>query len=110
MSAFNQTVTVYRRRGGQVSRSVYEGCVYQWRIAQRQDEWGNRQDTLFLLVLPGEVPLEPGDRVFDGIGPEVIADEWVRFIPVNVPGLGQIGYVRPCRLGRRVCYTEAGRK
>jgi len=110
MSILDQTVTVYRCRNGQVSRRVYDRCSYQWHLAQRQEEWGERQDTLFLLVIPGEVCLEPGDRVFDGIGPEVSAEEWVRFIPVTVPGLGQIDYVRPCRLGRWVRYTEAGRK
>lgn len=107
---WEQTVTVYRKEGDQILRRVLEGCFYRWKLEQRSDEWGSRQQTSFLLVIPGEDPIRPGDRVYDGDGPQVSAAQWAQFLPVHVPGLSEVAYTQVCRWNDRVAHTEAGRK
>ena len=105
----DRTVTVYRLDRGQVQRLVVENCYYFWEQKQVTDLYGTRQDTKFLLVMPGSCQrVFVGDRIYDGIGPEEV--DWREFIPVNVPGLSQAAYVRPCWWGGTVCHVEAGRK
>lgn len=110
MDLWDQTVTLYRNAQGQICRRVVEGCFLEWHLEQRTDRWGSRQETPFLLVLPGEQDVRPGDRVFQGEGPEITPEQWPEFLPVRVPGLVQVAYVRPCRWNDRICHTEAGRK
>lgn len=106
-----QTVTVYRLTPEGVSRQVIQDCFYSYQTGENTDEWGERQKTTFLLVVPGEVQrLCIGDRVYDGVGPEITAQQWQSFLPVHVPGLSQVEYLRPCFLNGSLCHTEAGRK
>ena len=105
---FCQTVTLYRNAPEGITRQVLQGCFYSWRIEQTEDAQGVRQQTKFLLVIPGGCDIRPGDRVFDGIGPERV--DWARFLPVNVAGLSQVAYVTPCYFGSVLCHTEAGRR
>lgn len=105
---FSQTVTLYRSTAEGITRQVLDGCFYSWQTAQTEDAQGVRQQTKFLLVIPGGGDILPGDRVFDGIGPETV--DWERFLPVNVVGLSQVAYVTPCYFGSVLCHTEAGRR
>lgn len=105
---FSQTVTLYRQTPEGIFRQVLDGCFYSWQTEQTEEEAGLRQDTRFLLVIPGACDIRPGDRVFDGIGPETV--DWERFLPVCVPGLSQVAYVKPCYFGSILCHTEAGRR
>lgn len=108
---FEQTVTIYQLRQNQVIRTVAEGAYLQMETVQTCDTQGHRQETKFLLILPGEgVSLSPGDRVYDGMGPEISPEQWSRFIPALVPKLGQIQYVKPCYWQGVLCHTEAGRR
>ena len=108
---FDRVVTLYHREGGTVTRLVAEGCHYEWKDVWRTDLSGTRQERNFLLVLPGEGwTVTPGDRVFDGVGPEITPSDWAGFVPACVPGLSQVAYVRPCRVNGRVCHVEAGRR
>lgn len=109
-SLCNQTVTLYRCRGGKIDRQVRNDAFYVWQVGTVADELGTRQETLCTLILPGDPSLRPGDRVYDGIGPEITESQWPHFLPVSIPGLGEINYVRPCRWQGRICHTEAGRK
>jgi len=99
----DQTVTVYRREKGKVSRRVLEDCFYKFTDTVENDRFVRK----FLLVLPGAEPLRPGDRVFDGIGPETV--NWEEFLPVNVPGLSQAAYAEPYYFLGKVHHWEAGR-
>ena len=109
-SLLEQTATVYRLFGGQVERRVCTGVYLQMESAVTCDEEGLEHQRKFLLILPGEdVVLAPGDRVYDGIGPEITTQQWSSFIPVRVPGLGQIRYVKPYYWQGVLCHTEAGR-
>lgn len=101
----DQTVTLYSTTGRGVVRQVVKGCFYQW---QRQLGIDGLEDTKFLLILPPDVRVGPGDRVYDGIGPEQV--EWEDFLPVSIPGLAQVEYVQPQYFRGRVHHIEAGRK
>lgn len=108
-SLCDKTVTIYRRENGKLQRQVVENCYYLWQQDQETDALGTRQVTRFLLIIPGENQrIFVGDRVYDGVGPEEV--DWASFLPVTVPGLGEVAYVRPCWWGSRVCHFEAGRK
>lgn len=108
-SLCRQTVTVYRLEGDTLCRTVVDGCLYDYEDLLTQDASGCRMERRFLLVMPGSVQrVFPGDRVYDGIGPEEV--DWSRFLPVNVPGLAVAEYAHVCRWGGEVCHTEAGRK
>lgn len=105
----DRTVTVYRLENGAVQRQVMEGCYYDWQTKWVRDAMGTRQDTKFLLVIPGsEQTIFPGDRVFDGVGPYITEEDWHRFVPALVPGLGQVAYVRPAFWDGSVTHIEAG--
>ena len=52
--------------------------------------------------------LAAGDRVLLGEGAEVTWDEWGRFVPAEVDGLGVITYVLPLYLRGGLHHVEAG--
>ena len=110
-SLCDRTVTIYHRQGDQIIRQVAEGCYFAWQEQQTEDRQGCRRDTKCLLIMPGDTQrVFPGDRVYDGIGPEVRLEGWAAFIPVKVQGLAQVGYVKPCYWNGKLCHVEAGRK
>ena len=100
-----QTVTIYSHSGLGITRQVVEGCFYRW---QKTVDTDGLEQTTFLLVLPGTVAINPGDRVCEGIGPEHVV--WEYFLPVNTPGLAQVAYVTPCYFQNRLHHIEVGRK
>ena len=100
-----QTVTLYRALPTGVERRVIAGCFYQW---QQEVTAEGLEQTKFLLVLPPDVSVQIGDRVYDGVGPETV--EWETFLPVNTPGLSQAAYVQPCYFQGALHHWEAGRK
>lgn len=107
----DRTVTVYRLENGRVQRLVVPGCYYFWEVRQVADLYGTRQDTKFLLIIPGSTQrVFVGDRIYDGVGPELTADQWPGFLPVTVPGLGEVSYVRPTWWGDQITHVEAGNK
>ena len=97
---WEQTVTRYRSDG---SRLVLTHCVYQWKDKKEE---GSRFVREFLLLVPGAADLLPGDRIWVGEGPENL--DWERDVPVAVPGLSQVGWVRQCPVGGQIHHTEAG--
>ena len=99
-----QTVTVYRPG----LRRVLEGCFYRYEDALTEGELGPRLERKFLLIRPGAADIRPGDRVYDGVGPENV--DWERFIPVQEAGLSQVEYATPWRLDGEITHWEAGRK
>ena len=100
MELCDRVVTVYRPRQGQVLRQVTRAFYHH------KDVWSeDRFCREFLLVLPEELSLLPGDRVFDGVGPETV--DWESFLPVTVPGLSQVGAVAPYRFRGQFHHIEA---
>lgn len=102
----DRTVTLYRRQGETVLRRTLENCHFSYRQSRTAQTMGEREDTGFLLVVPGEADILPGDRILPGIGEDAL---WEDLIPACVPGLCQVAYVRPCYLDGTVCHVEAGR-
>ena len=100
-----QTVTVYRMENGALQRLVVKGCYYAYEDGLDAKGF----DRKFLLVMPGACQrVFPGDRIYDGIGPEDV--QWQEFIPVKVAGLSEVAYVRPWFWEGAIAHVEAGRK
>ena len=107
----DRVVTVYRKTENGIAREVVYGCYYTWQQEQTVDEDGCRKETKFLLIMPGDIQrVFVGDRVYDGVGPEIGLDDWTAFIPAAVPGLAEAEYVLPCYFDGKLCHVEAGRK
>lgn len=110
-SLCDSTVTIYRKKDDQVLRLVAGGCFFLIQQEQEIQASGCETQTLCFLVMPGDTQLVfPGDRVYDGIGPQITAEEWNSFVPETVPGLAQISYVKPWYYAGKLCHVEAGRK
>jgi len=106
-----QTVTVYRKGTEGISRLEIPGCFLQWMEQQKLDALGKLQERKFLLIQPGqEQRIFPGDRVMEGIGPQITEADWEGFLPVTVDGLGEVNYATVYRWEGIYCHTEAGRK
>ena len=105
-----QTVTVYRKNGDGILRQVICGCFLQWEDSIGQDKDGPWQERNFLLIQPGQQQLVfPGDKVFEGIGPEITLKDWESFLPSALPGLGEVNYASVYHWEGKFCHTEAGR-
>ena len=106
----HQTVTVYRKEGGTVTRRVAYGCYYRFEDHLLEDAQGLRFVRKFLLIQPGKEKILPGDRIVEGIGPNVDVSQWDKFEPACVPGLSQVAYVAPWHWEGEIQHIEAGRK
>ena len=103
-SLCDQTVTVYR---GQ-QRQVAENCHLSRQISTPTESYGKSIEKKFLLIIPGDFPLQPGDRIYDGIGPMVV--DWDTFIPALVPELYEVSFAKPCFWDGEVTHWEAGNR
>ena len=109
-SLCRDTVTLYRCQGDTVQRRVLENCDLHIQDKQVEDPYSAQLERAFLLVLPGQQDVLPGDRVMGGVGPEIDRQQWDTFVPGNVAGLCQVQYVQPFYCMGMLCHTEAGRK
>lgn len=87
-----QTVTVYGIREGNVKRQVLENCYFAPETGQKAELTGKSRRHTFLLIIPGCFDLQPGDRVYDGIGPEEV--NWQTFVPAFTDALYEVGQVK----------------
>ena len=108
----DQTVTVYHKTDGKEEyvRKVYSRAFLDRKKTQSVDKTGSREANSFLLVIPGsEQAVFTGDKVFEGIGPEIsTAEAWRSFIPSKVPELVVVSYADPKRWNGIIVHTEAG--
>jgi hypothetical protein len=110
-SLCDSTVTVYRKQGNTICREVVHNCFFLLQEEQTVELHGLQKETLCFLVMPGQTQrVFPGDRVFEGVGPQVCLEDWENFLPQTVPGLAQISYVKPWFWDGKLCHVEAGRK
>ncbi|MBQ7340907.1 MAG: hypothetical protein IJW41_01900 [Oscillospiraceae bacterium] len=105
---FSQTVTLYRKASEGVLRRVLENCYLSREDLLQTDLGGCRKERKFLLIVPESCLILPGDRVFEGIGPEIGLEQWPGFIPVNVAELMEVSYAKPCYWQGKLCHVEAG--
>lgn len=90
-----QVVTVYRRNGADsITRTVHPRAFLSFDEGRNVERTGSKESTSFLLVIPGDADVAPGDRVLLGEGPSVSTDAaWRSFIPSKVEGLVVVGHV-----------------
>ena len=108
-SLCTQTVTVYRKQADRILRQVVENCYFRLEHQHKVEALGSRREKAFLLIVPGEDPcVFAGDRVLEGIGPEIEMEQWNRFIPALVDGLVEVSYTAPYCWEGSICHVEAG--
>ena len=101
-SLCNMTVTVYHREG--LTRQVMEGVHYEF-TSRREVTGGIEEKSRgFLLVVPGERDVRPGDKVLLGIGPEISG--WDDLLPETTDTLGIVTSVQPRYYNGRIIHTE----
>lgn len=112
---FTQTVTVYRREENEVRRTVLQGVHWQRSRRSVPENGGTRTGVMLLLVIPAAagVPGQdylaaPGDRVFDGEGPQLTFSDWPAFVPAADDRISVLEYVTPFTLRGRLHHVEAG--
>lgn len=106
-----QTVTVYRKTPEGIVRTELPNCFLQWQEEESYDRLGRQIQRKFLLIQPGECQqVFPGDRVLEGIGPELGQSDWSAFVPELVAGLGEVAYAKAYNWQGVFCHTEAGRR
>lgn len=106
-----QTVTVYRKTSAGIQRTELSGCFLQWEDTVSYNRLGGQRERKFLLIQPGRCQqVFPGDRVMEGIGPEITEGEWATFVSELVDNLGEVAYAKVYRWQGSFCHTEAGRK
>ena len=110
-SLCTQTITLYRKENGTISRKVVDNCYLQWKDAHKTSPEGTQAQRCFLLVMPCTLQdVFPGDRIFAGIGPQICIADWPAFIPAKVARLVQVEYAVPYFWEGKLCHVEAGRK
>lgn len=106
-SLCSQAVTVYREGNTGIFRQVAENCHLSRKDSACGESYGKSKEKQFLLIIPGNaLPLQPGDRIFAGIGPEEV--DWARFVPALVTQLYQAAYAKPCFWDGEIIHWEAG--
>jgi len=96
------TVTVYAPDG---SRRILKGVHYEHTREMATAMGAQDKATDFLLVIPGQDPIAPGDKVLPGTGPEGIS--WDDLNAPAFPGLGVVRTVKPQYFRGIPCHTEA---
>jgi hypothetical protein len=106
----NQTVTVYHKEDDKYTRKVYIKAFLDHKKTQSVDKTGSKEDSSFLLVIPGDQQtVFIDDRVMLGEGPEITTrEEWANFIPSKVDGLVVVSYADPKYWNGKIVHTEAG--
>lgn len=107
-SLCDETVTVYRRMGEGITRQVVEHARLIRQTSTPTESYGKSMEKKFLLIIPGDFSLRPGDRIFAGIGPETVA--WEDFMPACVEELYEISFVKPCYWDGELVHWEAGNR
>ena len=103
-----QTVTVYRKTCDGIARQMAENCHLSGRISTPTQSYGKSLEKKFRLIIPGDFPLQPGDRIFAGIGPAEV--DWEVFVPARIPELYEISFVKPCFWEGEITHWEAGHR
>lgn len=107
-SLCDQPVTCYRQEAGEYTRRVIPRAYLSARVSTPTESYGKSRTKEFLLIIPGDVPIRPGDRIFRGIGPETV--DWQQFVSDLVPQLYTVSFSKPCCWDGAVVHWEAGNR
>ena len=107
-SLCDETVTHYRRAAKGITRQVLENVRLIRQTATPTESYGKSKEKKFLLIIPGDFPLLPGDRIFAGVGPDVT--DWENFVPASVDDLYEISFTKPCYWDGELIHWEAGNR
>lgn len=107
-SLCGQTVTVYRSQDGKITRQVEENAYFSGKISAYMENYGKSSEKIFQLIIPGDFPLRPGDRIYRGIGPMDV--NWQTFLPAMIPELFEVSFAKPCVWEGEVTHWEAGNR
>ena len=102
-----QTVTLYRLEGQKIFRQVLTDCFYRYSDQASEHNSISQFNRDFLLIT--DAPVTLGDRIYDGVGPQISPEQWQLFIPELISGLSQINKVTPYYFGTQLSHYEAGR-
>lgn len=98
-SLCDQTVTLYRKQESGTVGQVLVGCAFSSGLRQRFDTLGTRMEKAFLLIVPGQTEIRPGDLVLPGVGPAQVQEIPREALPIT--------QVRPYYWNGMLCHTEA---
>lgn len=105
-SLCDRCVTVYHRQAGEVTRVVAENGYFSGSVTRKVDGSGVHLQKAFTLILPRpQVTVWPGDRVYEGVGPVITAQQWDGFLPATEPLLWQAETVQPFYWEGELCHT-----
>ena len=106
----NQTVTVYHKDGDTITRTVHDRAFLDLRKNKTVGKTGSKENSTFLLVIPGTTQtVFVGDKVMQGVGPEVTTrEDRAALIPATTPDLVVVEYVELRLWKGRLVHTEAG--
>ena len=107
-SLCDQTVTLYRKQGESILRQVLQNCYLSVQQSSPTENYGKSEEKKFLLIIPGDTPVSCGDRICQGIGPEVT--HWQTFVPTSVPQLYEVSFSKPCFWEGEITHWEAGNR
>lgn len=107
-SLCRQTVTVYRKKGEEIFRKVAGNCYVSASVSTPAENYGKSKEKRFLLIIPGDFSLQPGDRIFAGIGPEKV--DWQAFVPAAIRELYEVSFAKPCYWDGTITHWEAGNR
>ena len=97
-SLCEDTVTVYHREG--LTRRVLRSVHLEETLRRSVDTGRESDEAGFLLIVPGECHIVPGDRLVTGEGPQITC--WA-----DTAGLPTVESVKNCRFRGQICHTEA---
>ena len=85
----HQTVTVYHKEGESITRRVLKNVFFDSKKTQTLGKTGNREQSTFLLLVPGDTQtVFPGDKLLPGQGKNIATrEEWSALLPATVPGV-----------------------
>lgn len=107
-SLCDQTVTVYRKVGNEITRQIAENAYLSGKVSTPTEPYGKSLEKKFQLIIPGDFPLQPGDRVYRGRGPVDV--NWQTFVPALCPRLYGVSFAKPCYWEGEITHWEAGNR
>lgn len=84
----NQEITIYHRKNDDEYTTEYYNAFFDSHKTQSIDKTGSQEVSQYLIVIPGDVKAQVGDKVLLGHGKRIRErEEWAELIPSKVENL-----------------------